>query len=170
MLTIDDLNFDPIYATASYRTLLLYQTQGVCLAIPIPDAQPINFVEKFNNVSQCQDKMLELNRHILTLFSYSDNIRTWYAMFGDTVPHNLKEIQIFCTSEEDMEYIKTWVRRLAPRRTEAFVYDALNWRLLHYGIQYLEKIEREFNGQLKETIRNHRILLTHTLAQYFGGL
>ncbi len=166
---INDIQPDHFYRQASYWTLLLYQLDDVCLAIPLPNAQLMSFLQVLENRQECRDYILEHNQRMVTLFAYSGNMEKWWAAYKDDTPYNLQEIHIFCDAPKDVTWMNTYTGRFKSQIKDTFVYDRLDDKLLYYAIGFIDNIKPEFQGHALDRLRVVRRHLCVALSNFFDG-
>ncbi|CAF1393257.1 unnamed protein product, partial [Rotaria sp. Silwood1] len=150
MQTFDDITFNGnLYTTRSSLALLLYEQNGVAMAIPLPNANLMSFIRVFGNARQCRDH-IETNRNrrkMITLFAYDKNMQEWLGNNDADIPPNLQEIKIFCGAD-DQPFVARWARRHIRRfqnaTFEIISCDRLNHELLLFGVNFLRKLHSDF--------------------------
>jgi hypothetical protein len=92
--------------------LLLYQLDGVSPVIPVPNADLMSFIQVFDNVIECQNRIRNSEK-IVTLFGYDQTMQQWLASNTD-IPNNLKCMNIFC-NPDDCSFVTDWVENHIER-------------------------------------------------------
>ncbi|CAF1153490.1 unnamed protein product [Adineta steineri] len=172
MQSIHDIRFDnDLYAPTTHWALLLYEQNGVSLAVPLPNANLMSFIKPFDNIKQCQHHVDTNLQKLITLFAWDDNIQQWLANAND-VPANLQEIKIFCNSV-DRTYVNACMRRYMHRlrnvTIEIINCDKLNYGLMLFGVDHLKKLDADFppNSVLQRRLHNNYKQICRALATYF---
>ena len=169
MPSIVDIDPDPFYQQPSDWTLLLYELEGTSLVIPLANAQLMSFLQVFEKIKKCRERILERNERMITLFAYSGNIEKWWATYQDDTPFNLQEIHVFCNEEKDVLWMNTYTGRFKSIIKQKFVYDRLNEKLLYYAIGLIDRVISEFQ-QHESDLKNIRKQLSRALSDHFGDL
>ena len=172
MQTIDDIIFNArVYRRATNLTLLLYEQNGVSVAINLPDANLMPFVQVFHRMGQCQNHININLRKIFTLFAYDENMQNWLVN-NINIPHNLQEIKIFC-NVADRLYVNAWIRRFTHRFRHATIEiincDTLNYKLLLFGVDHLKRLQSDFRPRprLRRQCRRNYKSICRALANHF---
>jgi hypothetical protein len=107
---------------------------------------------------------------MFTLFGYSDNIETWFWN-NNPIPNNIDQIIIFCPLNVDKNYLRNWTRRYTSKIRKVITYQQLLRELLLHGLELIENICEDFNGnpntfdELKEYKNRIRLALINVYAQ-----
>ncbi|CAF1197856.1 unnamed protein product [Adineta steineri] len=139
MQTINDIQFNNnLYSQVKQWALILYQMNGSSIAIPLPYAHLMTFIQVFDDIARCQHHINTNNEKLFTLFAYSENIETW--LLNNKIPDHLDEIIIFCLPSDDQQYLKSWGRRYTDKIKDINSYDELQRDLLLFGMKYIKKL------------------------------
>ncbi|CAF1514656.1 unnamed protein product [Rotaria sordida] len=172
MQTFDDITFNGnLYTARSSLALLLYEQNGVAMAIPLANANLMSFIRVFGNARHCRDHM-ETNqnrRKMITLFAYDENMHKWLTDNATDIPPNLQEIKIFCKAD-DRAFVAIWARRHI-RRFKNATFEIISCDRLNYefGVDFLEKLHSDFRPRSRLQRRSYRNYkrICHALANYF---
>ncbi|CAF3215752.1 unnamed protein product [Rotaria socialis] len=172
MQSIHTIRFNNnVYHNGSHFTLLLYEHNGVAVAIPLPNSDLMSFVRVFNNIIECRNHIETNLQKLVTLFGYDDNIRHWLSSV-DNIPPNLAEIKIFCPAEDRL-FATSWTRRYRKRfeniTFDIINFEELNYRLLLFGIDHLKQLHSDFqpdSPELQQLVLDYK-RVCHALANYF---
>lgn len=154
MSTIDQIEFNrDIYQHATNWTLLLYELDGIAVAIPMPNANLMCFIQVFDNLLQCENYIETNSRKLITLFAYDKNLRRWLIQ-NSPVPNNIRHVKIFCHSDDQL-FLTRWINRYRQAYVniwfEIITFDELNHELLSFGLEHIRNLREEFredNGVL----------------------
>jgi len=172
MQTIENIRFNAdLYTHADVWTLLLYQQNRVLVAIPLPDAQVMSFIQVFNDTTQCHSHIDTNPRKMITLFAYHQNIQQWLSD-NFSIPHNLETIEIFCPSNDRL-FFTGWAKRYIEIYRNCtfnvFNFEELNNTLLLFGADLL-KNRRPYlpsDPYLQETLNEDYRRICRALGNYF---
>ncbi|CAF1352000.1 unnamed protein product [Adineta steineri] len=112
---------------------------GSSIAIPLPSAHLMTFIQVFDDIARCQHHLNTNNEKLFTLFAYSENIEEWLRN-NNIIPNCLDEIIIFCLPTDDKQYLKSWTRRYTQKITDIITYDELERDLLLFGMKYIKDL------------------------------
>ncbi|CAF1117233.1 unnamed protein product [Adineta steineri] len=141
--TINDIQFNNnLYSQVNQWALILYQMNGPSIAIPLPYAHLMTFIQVFDDIARCQHHINTNKEKLFTLFAYSENIETW--LLNNKIPDHLDEIIIFCLPSDDQQYLKSWARRYTDKIKDINSYDELERDLLLFGMKYIKKLYSYF--------------------------
>jgi hypothetical protein len=144
MKTIKDIEPDKvIYPTASSLVFLLYQTDGESIAISLPNAHLMSFVQVFSNTTECLDCINTNGRKTITLFVV-ENCMEWLKgnLYLKHRPQ-VNKIYIFCSSSEKQQ---RWTSETEDDRVkiqEPLLHNKLDWELLYFGLGHVEKVRQQ---------------------------
>jgi hypothetical protein len=128
-------------------TLLLYQLDGVSMVIPVPNADLMSFIQVFDNVIECQNRIRNSQKKV-TLFGYYENMQRWLA-HDINIPNNLECVKIFCGSD-DCFFVNGWAgNHIKRHKNTAFhiiTFEELNHQLLSFGYRYIQKLRKQFKN------------------------
>jgi hypothetical protein len=172
MQTTDNIIFDArLYRRASNWTVLLYEQNGVSIAINLPNANLLPFIRVCNKTIRCRNFIHRNPQKMVTLFAYDENMQHWLAN-GIDIPNNIQEIKIFCNSA-DQSFVNAWTRRHKQRfkniMLEIINCDTLNYRLLLFGADHLKTLHSDFRPRSRSQKQSHRNYknICRVLADYF---
>ncbi|CAF1264520.1 unnamed protein product [Adineta steineri] len=111
---------------------------GPSIAIPLPYAHLMTFIQVFDDIARCQHHINSNKEKLFTLFAYSENIETW--LLNNKIPDHLHEIIIFCLPTDDKQYLKSWTRRYTQKIKDIITYDELERDLLLFGMKYIKEL------------------------------
>ncbi|CAF1308745.1 unnamed protein product [Adineta steineri] len=111
---------------------------GSSIAIPLPSAHLMTFIQVFDDLARCQHHINSNKEKLYTLFAYSENIETW--LLNNKIPDHLDEIIIFCLPSDDKQYLKSWTRRYTQKIKDIITYDELERDLLLFGMKYIKDL------------------------------
>ena len=162
MSTIDHIRFNgDIYRHATNWSFLLYQLDGISVTIPVPNADVISFIQIFDNLSRCVDRIERNSGKLITLFTYEKNLQQWLTR-NSPIPNNIQHVKIFCHSD-DHAYLTHWIDRYRHRyenlHFENITFDNLNYILLAFGLEHIRRVREEFRedfGVLNLLDRDYR--------------
>jgi len=157
METINDIQFNGnLFSQFDCSVVLLYQIEGVGLAIPISDRNLFTFIRFFNEIIPCQDFIKRENEKTFSLFTYSDNIERW-LWNHNPIPDNLEEILIFCPFPDNVQYYTDWTRHYTKKVTKIVTFDQLERELLIFGARYISNLWLDFQGdnEIRDSLRTH---------------
>ncbi|CAF4730634.1 unnamed protein product, partial [Rotaria socialis] len=137
MQTIDNIVFDDvIFPRANLLAALLYQMDGVPIAVPLPHAHLMSFIEVFRNTNTCQNHIIANNQKEIKLFVHQNNMQWLFEnSFVDTVPQ-LAKINIFCSSPGSKAFWSTYTQRYRRIIEQPILYNELNFQLLLFGFLF----------------------------------
>ncbi|CAF3466261.1 unnamed protein product [Rotaria socialis] len=151
---------------------------GVSIAVPLPHAHLMSFIEVFNNTNTCQNHIIANNQKEIKLFVHQHNMqRLLENSFVDTVPQ-LAKINIFCSSPGSKAFWSTYTQRYRRIIEQPFLYNELNFELLLFGCKHIKQLCEcpEFSGdnsirnRLNEDFRNISEALASILLQKITNL
>lgn len=168
MLTIDNIEFNrDIYQHAQKWAVLLYQLNRIGIAIPIPNANEMRFVQVFHDLPRCADWIQENSGKSITLFVYDENFQQWLNR-NSPIPNNIRNIKIFC-HPDDQRYLTLRISRYRQRYAtilfEIITFDNLNYELLSLGLEHIQSLRQEFR-HVSERLN----LLDHDYQQIIQSL
>ena len=149
MSTIDHIQFNrDIYEHATNSTLLLYQLDGIAVAIPMPNANLMCFIQVFDNLLQCEDFIHTNAGKLITLFAYDKNLQRWLIQ-NSPVPNNIRNVKIFCHADDQL-FLTRWINRYRHTYAnicfEIITFDDLNHALLEFGLKQIQRLREEFQS------------------------
>jgi hypothetical protein len=152
MLSIENIKsdkYDSIFDHFISWALLLYQLDEVSPVIPVPNADLMSFIQVFDNVIECQNRIRN-SQKLVTLFAYDKNMYQWLTSNTD-IPNNLKYMNIFC-NPEDWFFLTGWagnyIDRLKNTVFHIITSEHLNHKLLSFGAKYLRELRKQFQNDL----------------------
>jgi hypothetical protein len=172
MRFIEYIHFNaPLYATFPNWFFLLYEWKKHKVAIPAQNADLLSFIQYFDNIQACFNRV-GINAHTtVTLFAYLDDMKDWLLDYIN-IPENLREVNIFCHSA-DREYANGWIKRYMHRfRATSFQIiesDKLNYNLLLFGVNRLKQLHADspVHPDRQEQMHRHYKRICHVLANHF---
>jgi hypothetical protein len=149
METINNIQFNRnLFSQFNCSVVILYQTEGVSLHIPLSNVDLLTFIEPFDEISACQDCIKRNDRQTFILFTYCNNIETW-LWNNNPIPDNLEEIIIFCPFSSDIQFYRDWARRFTRKVIDIITFDQLERQLLIFGTKYIGNLCSNLKGDDK---------------------
>lgn len=170
MQTTANIRFDEtLYSRTAHSVILLYHMNGTHIAIPLPNAHLMSFIQVFNDTRECLNYIITTDKPNITLFVYEDNMR-WLIMnsYFENISQ-LCRIYIFCSSSPEQNYWTTWTQRFRAKIEEPFLYNDLDFRLLCFGSNHIPNVRQHFendNSVLNRLNEDERTIC-RSLAKYY---
>ncbi|CAF1076187.1 unnamed protein product [Adineta ricciae] len=172
MQTINHIVYDDnLYRSGTYLASLLYETSGVALAIALPNANIMSFINPFTQIAECRDHVENNPRKIITLFAWNENMQRWLSGV-ESISGNLKVIKIFCGLLEQ-GYVNSWIKRYKKQwknvEFDIISYDELNYALMVFGVDHLKRLYPDFprgSPEYQQLHLNYK-RVCRALANYF---
>lgn len=121
--------------------------------IRINNLDLLDFVNPFEDTSECQNEISNNYPKTYTLFSYFDNIETW-LWNSHPIHDNLETIIVFCPNHL-IQYGRDWIKRHGKIK-RVVTYAQLERELLIAGLNYLNSLCDDLDENSNECIRLRR--------------